>query len=91
MSETILSVEDAAACLPALVARVHSQREAAVLVQSGRPIARIVPMPAPGEAAADLIAFLRHWRGEHPEPDDQLAADVESSRQGVRPPQNPWD
>lgn len=86
-----MTIEDAAAGLPALVERVHSKREPAVLLQSGRPVARIVPMPAPGEVAPDLIAFLRHWRGEHPEPDDQLAADMEASRRGAQPPHNPWD
>jgi len=91
ISETFVSVEDAAARLPALVERVRSKRESAVLLQAGRPIARIVPMPVPGAVAADLIAFLRHWRGEHPEPDDQLAADLEAIRRGVQPPHNPWD
>ena len=35
---------------------------------------------------AGLIAFLRQWRADHPEPDDQLAEAIEGSRGAVRPP-----
>lgn len=91
MSETALTVEDVAACLPDLVERVHARREAAVLVKSGRPVARIVPVPAPGEVVEDLIAFLRRWRIEYPEPDEQLAAEIDESRRAVQPPHDPGD
>ena len=91
MNETVLSVEDAARCLPELVERIHAGGEAALLVKSGRPLARIVPVPAPGEVAEDLIAFLRRWRVEHPEPDEQFAEVIEASRRAVPPPRDPWD
>ena len=44
MSETVLTIEEAARCLPDLVERIRANGEAAVLVKSGRPIARIVPV-----------------------------------------------
>ena len=91
MNETVLTIEDAAACLPELVERVHANREAAVIVKDGQPIVRIVPVPAPGQVAEDLTAFLRRWRSDYPEPDEQLAEAIEESRRAVQPPRNPWD
>ena len=91
MSETVLTIEDAARCLPELVERIHANGEAAVLVKSGMPLARIVPVPPPGQAAEDLIAFLRQWRIQYPEPDDQLAGDIEETRRAVHPPRDPWE
>ena len=90
MSETVLTIEDAARCLPELVERVHTRGEAALLVKSGRLLARIVPVPASEQGAEDLIAFLRRWRSEHPEPDDQFAEAIEESRRIVPPPRAPW-
>ncbi len=86
-----MSIEDAAACLPELVERVHAKREAAVIVKSGQPLVRIVPLPALGEASEDLVAFLGRWRHEYPDPDEELAEAIALSRQAVKPPGNPWD
>ncbi len=47
--------------------------EAAVLVKFGRPVARIAPVSSQAQVSGDLIAFLRQWRVEHPEPDEQFA------------------
>ena len=91
MRETVLTVEDAARCLSDLVERIHANGEAAVLVKSGRPVARIVPVPSHGQVAEDLIAFLRRWRVEHPEPDEQFAELVQESRRVVNPPRDPWE
>jgi hypothetical protein len=41
-------------------------------------------MPNLARGAEDLIAFLRQWRIEHPEPDDQFAD--EESRKAVQRP-----
>jgi len=90
MNETVLKLEEAARCLPALVQRVHATGEATLLVQSGQPLARIVAVPARESGADDLIAFLRQWRLDYPEPDDQFAEVIEQSRQVMRPPHDPW-
>jgi antitoxin (DNA-binding transcriptional repressor) of toxin-antitoxin stability system len=86
MSETVRTIEDAVRCLPELVERIHARGEAALLVKSGRPLARIVPVPARGPRAEDLIAFLRRWRSEHPEPDESLA----EGQRAIHPPRDPW-
>ena len=91
MSETVLTIEDAARCLPDVVERVNASGKAALLVKSGRPLARIVPLPASEQGDDDLIAFLRRWRTEHPEPDEQFSEAIAESRGAVRPPHDPWE
>ncbi len=81
MTDTVLTVEDAAARLPELVERVSSRREPAVILTSGKLMARLVPCPPKSERTSDLIAFLTRWRSEHPEPDDGWAAAIEETRQ----------
>ncbi len=89
MNENVLTVEEAARCLAELVERVHAQGEAVLLVKSGHPLARVVSVPAAGQGTEELIAFLRQWRSEHPEPDDQFAEIIEESRRGIQPPRDP--
>lgn len=48
-------------------------------------------VPAPDKVAETLIAFLRRWRSEYPDPDDQIAEVIEQSRQAVQPPHDPWE
>jgi prevent-host-death family protein len=91
MSETVITLEDAARCFSDLVERVHATGEAALLVKSGRPFARIVAVPEQEKTVEELIAFLRQWRLEHPEPDDQFAEVIAESRRAVRPPHDPWE
>jgi antitoxin (DNA-binding transcriptional repressor) of toxin-antitoxin stability system len=91
MSETVLTIEDAARCLPELVERVHSNGEAALLVKAGQPMARIVPVSNGGGPTEDLIAFLHSWRIAHPEPDEQFADAIQDSRKSIKPARNPWE
>jgi prevent-host-death family protein len=91
MSDAVVTVEDAVARLGELVERVHSQREPAVIVKEGLPLARIVPVPTPGEVSEDLVDFLRRWRTEYPEPDDQLAEVIAESRRGGQRAHDPWE
>lgn len=86
----MLTIEDAARRLADVVEHVHAKGEAAVLLKSGRPIARIVPI-APAERSEDLIAFLAQWRLRCPEPDEQFADAIQESRQWLRPPRDPWE
>jgi antitoxin (DNA-binding transcriptional repressor) of toxin-antitoxin stability system len=88
MSESALSIEDAARCLPEVVDRIRASGEPAVLLKSGEPVARVVPVPPQAHGSTELIKFLRRWRLEHPEPDSQFADAIEQSRQAIRPPQS---
>lgn len=91
MSETVLAVEDAARALPEVVERVRVSGEPALLTSAGTPVARIVPLAASGTSKDDLIAFLRRWRTEHPEADEQFGEALEQSRRAVRSPHDPWE
>lgn len=73
-----MTIEDAARCLPDLVDRVHARGETALLIKSGQCLARIVPVSRACDNE-DLIAFLRRWRIEHAEPDEQFAKAVEGN------------
>lgn len=86
----MVTVEQAAANLGELLERVHASRETAIIMKEGRALARITPLPAPAEASEDLVGFLRRWRLEHPDPDDQLAESIDLSREAVRLPYDPW-
>ena len=90
MNEAMLTVEDAARRLDDVVERVRANGEAAILVKSGRPVARIVPVPSQRQPADDLIAFLRRWRAEHPERDEDFSDAIQESRRCQGPPRDPW-
>jgi hypothetical protein len=47
--------------------------------------------PVNADAGEDIIAFLRRWRTEHPEPDETLASAIEESRKSIQPPHDPWE
>jgi antitoxin (DNA-binding transcriptional repressor) of toxin-antitoxin stability system len=91
MNTNVLTVEDAARCLPDLVDRVHASGESALLLKSGKPVAQIVSVTDRATDGGDLIAFLRKWRAEHPEPDEQFGDAIDESRKSVRPPHDPWE
>ena len=83
MSELVITLEDAARSLPDLVERVHSNGEPALITKSGQALARLVPIPIGEQGAEDLIAFLRRWRVEHPEPDEQFTQAIKDSRRAI--------
>jgi antitoxin (DNA-binding transcriptional repressor) of toxin-antitoxin stability system len=91
MSEIVITLEDAARGFPDLVERVHANGEAALIVKTGQALARLVPVLTIGQGTDDLILFLRRWRTEHPEPDDQFAEAIEESRKTIKPPRDPWE
>lgn len=91
MSETIITVEHAATCLPELVERIHTGGQAAILVKGGQPMVRMVPIEPAGKPSNELTAFVREWRTKHPDPDDAFADAIQESRQGMQVPRNPWD
>ena len=91
MYETVVTIEDAVRTLPDLVEKVRASGESALLVKSGRPMARIVAVPQTDQGSEDLIAFLRRWRIEHPEPDESFSEAIEDSRRNTQLPHDPWE
>lgn len=83
MNANVLTVDDAARCLPELVDRVHASGEPALLIKSGKPVARIVSIAHHAGSTKDLIAFLRRWRLKHPEADEQFGEAIAESRRSL--------
>jgi prevent-host-death family protein len=91
MSEAILTIDDAARRLADVVEQIHTTGDSAVLVKSGQPIARIVPVAPSREVSQGLVAFLAQWRLEYPEPDEQFSDAIQESRQWLCPPRHQPD
>jgi len=89
-TNVVLTIEDASHCLPALADRVHASGTAALLFKSGRPFVSLVPIQSDVDSTADLVGFLRQWRADHPEPDDQFAEAVNESRTRTQAAHDPW-
>lgn len=86
-----MTIEDAARRLNDVVDHVRAKGEPAILLRSGQPVARIVPVSPACEASDDLVAFLRSWRTRYPDPDDDFSDVVQESRQCQSPPRDPWE
>jgi antitoxin (DNA-binding transcriptional repressor) of toxin-antitoxin stability system len=91
MNETIVTIEDAASSLPELAERVHASGEPALVTKAGLPFVRITPADDRKADTESLIAFLRQWRIDHPEPDEEFAQAIEETRKAVQPPNDPWE
>lgn len=76
----MLTIEDAARRLADVVEQVCSRGEPAVLLKSGQPVARIVPVAPARHVSDDPIAFLSRWRTEYPEPDENFSEVIQESR-----------
>lgn len=86
----MLTIEDASRNFADVVDRIQAKGEATILLKSGRPVARIVPVVSAGHVSEDLIAFLCRWREEHSEPDDEFSDIMLESRKWQNPPRDPW-
>ena len=53
--------------------------------------ARIVSVPDHVHSAEALIAFLRQWCIDYPEPDEQFGEAIDESRKSIQPPHDPWE
>ena len=91
MKRTI-SVTQAARNFSDLVNRAYYRGESAVLVRSGQPVARLVPItpePINGEELADLWESMPHLT---PDEAEKFAQDIEASREALnQAPQSSWD
>ena len=87
----MLTIEEAARRLPDVVDHVYASGESAVLLRSGTPVVWIVRVPNETKRTEYLIAFLRKWRAEHPEPDEQFAQAIEESRKSMSSPHDSWE
>jgi len=90
--ERSVSVTEAARNFSDLVNRTYYRRETTVLLRSGVPVARIVPVVA-SEISGEVLA--ERWGDiSHLTPDEaaEFGEDVEAARAELNaPPRSPWD
>jgi antitoxin (DNA-binding transcriptional repressor) of toxin-antitoxin stability system len=90
MSETIITVTEAARNFADCINRAHYQRQSFLLLKNGVPFARIVPIQEPvsghGRDIAEALANV-----ELP-PDEAVdwSQDLKTARKQLEPPQDKW-
>jgi prevent-host-death family protein len=90
MSDTAISVTEAARNFAEYVNRVHQRRQTFVLVKNGVPVARLVPVVEPVCCGRELVEVLarvelspaeaRAWR-----------RDLKAARKCLKPPRDAWE
>jgi antitoxin (DNA-binding transcriptional repressor) of toxin-antitoxin stability system len=91
MSETAVSVAEAAKDFLGLLARVERERESAVLVREGKPVATLNPLPAAAITCAELAERWPKLGKLPPEEAEAFADDVEKARAKLPPLRSAWD
>ena len=91
MSETVISVADAAKDFLSLLELVETKGQSAVLLRAGKRIATLTPVP---QVAQNCVELAAHWlKLERLDPDDAeaFAADIELARATLPAPKTAWD
>ena len=91
MSETAISVAEAAKDFLRVLDRVERRRESAILVREGKPVATLCPLPSPALTSAELA---ERWSKLDKLPPDEASAfadDIEAARRNLPPLKSAWD
>lgn len=90
MSETTISVTEAARNFADCVNRAHYQHQSFVLLKNGVPVARLVPIGEPACRGSDLAAALA---GVELSPVDARAwqRDLKAARKKLKLPGDKWE
>ena len=90
MSEKTLSVAEAASHFAELIDRAARLHEATLIVDNGKPLARLIP----AETRKTTDEFLKAWPAMHhltPEEAAAFEADILAAREGLPPVVSKWD
>ncbi len=91
MNETAIPVAEAAKEFLKLLELVERQREPAVLMREGRPVAILNPVPGPALSSTELAD---RWEKLDPLPPDEanaFAEDLEAAHRHLPPLKSAWD
>ena len=91
MSETAVSVAEAAKDFLGLLARVERERESAVLVREGKPVATLNPVPTAAMTCAELAERWPKLERLPPDEAKAFADDLEKDRAKLPPLRTAWD
>lgn len=90
MGEKMLDVTEAASHFAELIDRTSRLHEVTILVENGKPVARVTPVDAP----KTTDEFLNAWPGMHhlsPQEAADFEADILDGRKNMPPLRSQWD
>ena len=85
-----LSVTEASRDFPAVLDRARSSEGGVLLLEAGKPVAKIVPISRRAKTGREIAA---NWPARaHLTPDeaDKLSSDIEEARSRLLPVRDPW-
>ena len=91
MSETAISVAEAAKDFLKLVDLVERKRESAVLMREGKAVATLNPVPGPALTSAELAERWSKLDKLPPDEANAFADDIEAARRNLPPLKSAWD
>lgn len=85
-----ISITHLARNLADVVNRVLYRGERFTVIRGGRPVAEILPPPR-GRRLGELPGILERIPRLGPDEAERLASELEGARDGLIPPEGPWD
>jgi len=89
--ETRLTVTEASRNFADVVNRAYYRGESTLLMRSGEPVARIVPVVPDVLLGAELAARWEKYPHLSTEEGDAFAEDLAASRRQLQSPSDPWE
>jgi antitoxin (DNA-binding transcriptional repressor) of toxin-antitoxin stability system len=90
MSETAISVAEAAKDFLRLLDRVERKGELAILLREGKPVATLTPLPSPATTCAELAERWANLEKLAPDEANAFADDIERARAKLPPLRPAW-
>jgi antitoxin (DNA-binding transcriptional repressor) of toxin-antitoxin stability system len=91
MSETVISVAEAAKDFLRLLDRVERKRESAILTREGKPVATLSPLPSAAITCAELAERWPNLERLSPDEANAFADDLEHARANLPLLRPAWD
>lgn len=91
MSDRWMTVTEAARHFADLVNRTYYKGESTVLLRSGEPVAKMVPVGGSSLLGRDFAAKWRGMRHLEPKDAEDFAATIEEARSRLQMPASAWD
>ena len=91
MSEAAITLDDAARDFARVVARACDLHESLLIMDRGRPVARLSPVESPARTGAELAARLALAPRLAPGDAEALEKELAEARSRLTPPRPAWD
>lgn len=91
MSEREMTVTDAARHFADLVNRTYYKGESTILIRSGEPVARMIPIGGSSVLGSDFASKWSEMTHMDPDDADDFAESIETSRKNLKMPAPAWD